>query len=89
VGEVVQIDDPFFYVTGDEGQIVGVSWQRTKGADIVTIMRDGTLNAVTHLTNMQNHEMRQLMIMWLALEHPDCLNFDPLEEENKIREETR
>jgi len=86
VGNIIEIEDPFSYII-DNGDITGVVWQR--GNNIVQFDRDGTINVIGYIKNIKNHELRQLMIMWLALEHPGCLNFDIQTEEGKIRNDTQ
>jgi len=87
MGEVIELDDPFTYVVDDgDGKFVAVQW--TKHPNYLTIGLDGKVDSLIK-TNciIPPHELRQLFIMWLALNNPDCLNFEAVETENKIREE--
>jgi hypothetical protein len=88
MSNVIKLDDPFSYLINDKtGTIEGVQW--FKGNQYVHIELSGKMSTLLKTnSNIGAHELRQLMIMWLALVYPDTLKFDDLEKENLIREET-
>ena len=81
---VFELNDPFSYQIGDNGKIDAVQW--FNGSQYIVINLDGTIETLLLLDNMQSHELRQLMIMWLALKYPDTLNYDENEKEKLIQE---
>ena len=89
MSNVIQIEDPFFYITDDSSRkIVAVQW--FKNNQYIEIGIDGKMNTLLKTNgNIQAHELRQLMTMWLALTYPDTLRVDDVEKENEIREETK
>ncbi len=86
MSDVVVIEDPFSYIC-DDGIMSGVTWQRGK-TKLLSIMNSGEIQC-TFRGAIPKHELRQLMIMWLALNYPDCLRFDELEKEDRIRDSTK
>ena len=84
---VIELDDPFTY-TCDNGVFRGVTWQR--GTRLLNIDNDGSICCTFDTSApVPKHELKQLMIMWLALNYPDCLKFDDLEKEETIRNDTK
>jgi len=89
MGTVTEIDDGFSYIFDDDSKTIeSVMWMkrgqyvlfRNEGAIVESLQKiDGS--------GIGKHELRQLMIMWLALNYPDCLAFDKLEDEEKIRDD--
>ena len=88
MSNIIELDDPFTY-TCDDGMFKGVTWQR--GATrLLSIDNDGTICCTFGMSKpVPKHELKQLMIMWLALNYPDCLRFDDLERETTIRNDTK
>lgn len=88
MAEIIKLDDPFSYTVNDKTQTIeGVQW--LKNNQYVGIDLNGHMSTLLKTDkNIEAHELRQLMIMWLALTYPDTLQFDELEKENLIREET-
>jgi hypothetical protein len=87
MGTVTEIDDGLVYET-DNNKIAAVSWQ--KRGQFVHFRNDGFVSALQKIdgTGIGKHELRQLMIMWLALNYPDTLAYDELEREEKIKVDT-
>lgn len=76
---ITELYDPFAYVVADDDdKIIAVRWHREN--NYVRFDRDGTVSFAGSEKNIDNHELKQLMIMWLALEHPKCLDFDATED---------
>ena len=85
---VVDIDDPFSYIF-DNGVFGGVVWQRGNRR-LLSIDNNGAIFCSFNAEPIiPKHELRQLMVMWLALNYPDCLRFDHLEKEKEVRRETK
>lgn len=84
--EIIKLSDPFFYVFDDENEneILAVMWRRDR--DYMQFSLNGSFYSSTKY--IPNHELRQLMIMWLALMYPDALSYDHLENENAIKKAT-
>ena len=79
MGTVTEIDDGLRYEKDGES-IVGVSWQ-SKG-QIVRFANNGYVDMDTWHDGhgISKQKLRDLMIMWLALNYPDTLACD--QEEN-------
>ena len=89
MGTVTELDDGLFYVFDDDSKkIEAVQW--FKGNQYVEFSNDGFVSAMqkTDGTGIGKHELRQLMIMWLALNYPDTLAYDELEREENIKADT-
>lgn len=89
MGEILKLDDGFFYITSnDSDEIEGVQW--FKRNQYVIFDNSGYVSAINKSdgSGIEKHELRQLMIMWLALNYPDCLAEDQLSKESKLREDT-
>ena len=85
MGRVIEIDDGFGYIHDAEtNSIQSVQW--FKRSQFVEFKNDGYVEALqkTDGSGISRHELRQLMIMWLALNYPDVLAFDELKKEEKI-----
>ena len=72
----------------DSKKIEAVQW--FKRNQYVEFRNDGFVSAIqkTDGTGIGKHELRQLMIMWLALNYPDTLSYDELEREENIKADT-
>ncbi len=89
MGTVTEINDGLSYITDDDDKgIQGVSW--AKRNQDVEFWNDGRVESFIKVdgSGIQKHELKHLMIMWLALNYPDCLKFDDLEKEELIRKDT-
>lgn len=89
MGTVTELDDGLIYVFGDEPEkIEAVQW--FKRNQYVEFRNDGFVSALqkTDGSGIGKHELRQLMIMWLALNYPDTLAFDEVEREETIKSDT-
>ena len=89
MGTVTEIDDGLSYIFNDETKnIEAVQW--LKRSQYVEFKNDGFVSALqkTDGSGIGKHELRQLMIMWLALNYPDTLAYDELEREEKIKADT-
>ena len=89
MGTVTELDDGLIYVFDDDsGKIEAVQW--LKRSQFVEFRNDGFVSALqkTDGSGIGKHELRQLMIMWLALNYPDTLSFDEVEREEKIKTNT-
>ena len=87
MGDVVEINDPFSYIISDDGKgdvIEAVQWMNQQTSQMVVIENNGSIFC-SHTLAVPRHELRQLMIMWLALNYPDVLKCDELEKETMIR----
>ena len=72
---VIAFPENFYYDIQDEGDtkvIHGVIWKR--GDDELYIGRDGGVQ--TNTDSIPKNELKELMIMWLALEYPDVIEWD-------------
>ena len=90
MGKVIELDDGLGYVfEEDTREIKAVQW--FKRNQYVEFRNDGFVQALQKTDNsgIGKHELRQLMIMWLALNYPDTLALDELEREEKIKSETK
>lgn len=85
MGTVTELDDGLIYVFGDDKEIEAVQW--FKRNQYVAFRNDGFVSALqkTDGSGIGKHELRQLMIMWLALNYPDTLAYDELDREEKIK----
>lgn len=74
---VIQLNDPFSYILeqGPEKEtIVGVQ-RRNRDGSVLELHNDGFVGCYNdHF--IPKHELKQLMIMWLALNYPDVVNWD-------------
>ena len=89
MGTVTEIDDGLSYIFDDDSDnIAAVSW--FKRNQYVEFNCDGRVTALikTDGSGIQRHELKHLMIMWLALNYPDCLAYDDLEKEEVIKKAT-
>ena len=84
---IIELNDPFNYIVDSEDNFTGVQWMNKRG-QIAQFDCDGEVFS-SHTIPIPKHELRQLMIMWLALNYPDCLNYDDNEKEIKIRNSTK
>ena len=88
MNNIIELNDPFSYIC-DNGVFGGVTWQRDI-TRLLSINNDGGIYCTFGIQKpVPKHELKQLMIMWLALNYPDCLNFDDLERETTIRNDTK
>jgi len=88
MGTVTEIDDGLSYEFDENAVCVGVNWNKRQ--QIVDFQNSGYVNALvrTDGTGIGRHELKELMIMWLALNYPDTLAYDKLEREEKIKADT-
>lgn len=89
MGTVTEIDDGLYYIFGDDPQkIEAVQWHKRN--QFVEFRNNGYVEALqkTDDSGIGKHELRQLMIMWLALNYPDTLVYDEIEREEKIKADT-
>lgn len=85
VSNIFELNDPLSYVIGGNDEIEAVQW--FKDNQYITIELSGKTQTLLKTNkNIESHELRQLMIMWLALTYPDCLNFDALDQEKQARD---
>ena len=84
MNNVFNLKDPLSYAINKKGKIESVQWFRD-GQYITIDLDDGSMSTLLKVSNIKKHELRQLMIMWLCLTYPDCVNFDEVEKEEKIR----
>lgn len=76
MGEVIQMKDPYSYFMNDKGKAIGVKFERA--GTYIAICNDDDLVRILadQECSMHKSELKQLMIMWLALNYPDVLKFD-------------
>lgn len=75
MGTVTELNDPFEYITDAVTEkLIGVSW--CDRIYSMAIMSNGEVITNSLEVEIPKHELKQLMIMWLALEYPDSLNID-------------
>ena len=89
MGTVAELEDGFSYIFGDDPEkIEAVQW--LKRNQYVEFRNDGFVSALqkTNGSGIGRHELRQLMIMWLAINYPDTLAYDDLVLEEKIKADT-
>lgn len=84
MGEVIELNDPFIYIFDDKTKkVLAVQW--SKPPNSLIIENCGRVDALLRTDCIiPPHELRQLMVMWLGVNNPDCLKFDEIEKENKI-----
>lgn len=83
MGEVVELKDPFSYIMAGK-DIDGVMY--TKGEDYgdacIEIVNYDDKHVLVRCrlgcsaSRISKNDLKQLMIMWLALDYPDVLKFD-------------
>lgn len=81
MSNVVSLEDPFTYIQ-DKGRIVAVMWKKEK--NYLAISLSGYISRIGD--HPKPHEMRQLMIMWLAIDCPHVLAEDDRWKEQAARE---
>lgn len=85
MGDIVHLPDYLHYILGDNGGIQAVQWFRDN--NYLTFESSGKVDSLLRAdNNIQKHELKELMIMWLALNYPDVLQFDHLESEETKRD---
>lgn len=88
MGTVTNLDDGLRYVFGDNNEIEAVQWFKRK--QHVEFKNNGFVSSIqkTDGSGICRHELRQLMIMWLALNYPDTLAYDEVAREEEIKSNT-
>ena len=71
MGEVIEFPDKFYYRTDDDNNILGCGGE---GFNIDNIPKNKVL--LDENVTMDRSDLKELMIMWLALNYPDVLAFD-------------
>lgn len=69
MGELIDFPDKFFYVF-DGNKPIGC------GTDDLSIRNEGSKVNITVSELIEKSDLKQLMIMWLALNYPDVLKYD-------------
>lgn len=83
---VIELKDPFTYVFDDKTRrVIAVMWK--KGKSHLAFGGSGFVDKIGE--SPKPHELRQLMVMWLAINYPDQLSFDAMKEEAKIKNSTK
>ena len=81
--KILEFPDPFEYIMYNDS-VTGIAWC---GAGVrVEFFRDGTVSATNGAVyEMPKNALKELMVMWLALEYPELVEIEEGENnENKL-----